>query len=1646
VNSGAVLTLDDGTTISGGGTGTLTIYSGNTLDIEAGSNGPGATLDGVAVTDNGALDIGDVASGATLTLDDGTTISGDGIGTLTINAGNTLDIEVGSNGPGTGATLDGISVTDNGALDIGEVNSGAVLTLDDGTTISGGGTGTLTINSGNTLDIEAGNNAEGPFGATLDGVSVTDSGALDIGDVTSGATLTLDDGTTIMGGGISTLTINSGNTLDIEAGSNGPGATLDGVGIVNSGGLIQIHDSATLTIADTVTLQGDGTVSLASTGDPTAIVGQSDDSGNPAQLENAGNTISGVGTIGDGTGDLVLANESGSSIDANVSGETLSLDTGNTIQNAGVLEATNGGVLQISDAVDGSGAIVVFGSTVDLNNSNAASDDVTFNGAGTLEVDSSPSDGSQIYTGTISGFGGGEAIDLTQLTYSPNETLSWTQGNNGNGTLTITDGGTTENIVLAGTYTNANFSLAPDSGSGTTVLSTELVANGGFETGDFTGWTASGNGQVVAGQEYANSGNYAVQIGDSDPDFKIDQTIATVSGATYQVQFWLEDATSPSAYFSASFGGTSLVNLTSLTYQGYTPYTFDVTASGTSADLQFTANGGGGTLYLDDVSVEPVLSAPAITVPGSQTIASGEPTALSSAVGLAETGSIGGESFTVTLTDTYGQLSATAVGDGDTVSGSGTTSLTITGSSSDVNTDLATLTDTDATVGSDTITLNATDSFGDSATEQTIAVTVGSSGGGGPSPPVAPDVSLSANVPTGYASGMFVAYDSDGDSVTITGATVAGTFGTISVEDDGNGNGFVSYTTGATADEAAAVAALGANSAVDSFTYTVTDDGTSQTAQGNIDVTLNATDDGATADFWVGGGESANWNEADNWSNGTAPDQNSDALLNLPVGVIVTDSEVSDDPNHLLEYGAGLLDIGNGAALVAGADSYVTNMTLEDGASFEVTQGNLYVAGTLTMDAGSSVLVDDGTLTIGPSGVIDVETDSPGSGVTLDGLMLINNGDIEVGAATSGAILTLDGGTSIAGGRLTMVLDSGEVEVSGTAVLDGVFVSNEYLLQLDAGATLTIADTVTLGGNIGGGEVLMEAGSKIAEASTDTGSIVSLDNSNNVIEGDGQIGDGTGFLALTNSQGGTIEATISSTTLTLYTGDAITNTGALAAINGATLLIDDAVSNNSNGDINAGNNSGVTGTVKIENTITNGTTTATVNAFAGSTVELDSATISGGKVTTAAASADPVLAAGIILGDGTSAIDDAFVINNGILEANGGLFTFNSSTTVSGTGIVEIVGGGTADFQDSFDQNVMFGSGGGTLILAQPASFDTSHVLTAASGSFASNDVLDLIGYATTDTASAGSFISGNDTTTLTIYDSSHDVVQTFTLAGNQSGTTWTVTADGSNTGIDVYDPPAVAVATIAAGASLDIGAPSRENVTFTGGTGSLVLNDPENFTGQIIGFTGTAPDAAHSDTIDLVGINYDSSHFAETYNSSTGLLTVTDGTHSASLTFDDFNATLDFASDGNGGTLITDPPAAGSAGHSSASAPVKWGMNFGDDKINFDTVQPGSQAVNAAAPDGEKAASVVGDSGHDNFVFHANLGAEANINLNSHADANVFASHPNTELAQQLTALTTPGPHAAAVFDLFHDDGLAPTGITPAQIHQMIQAGHLLH
>ncbi|MGA2893337.1 MAG: hypothetical protein ABSE22_10730 [Xanthobacteraceae bacterium] len=348
--------------------------------------------------------------------------------------------------------------------------------------------------------------------------------------------------------------------------------------------------------------------------------------------------------------------------------------------------------------------------------------------------------------------------------------------------------------------------------------------------------------------------------------------------------------------------------------------------------------------------------------------------------------------------------------------------------------------------------------------------------------------------------------------------------------------------------------------------------------------------------------------------------------------------------------------------------------------------------------------------------------------------------------------------------------------------------------------------------------------------------------------------------------------------------------------------------------------------------------------------------------------------------------------------------------------------------------NVFAVTNGETLVLLHPSSFSDEISGPSTGVLLNASDVIDLYGFDAVDTTATPGSYNGT-TTPLTVHDSSDGATVILTLVGNYSTSTWTVTSD-NNGGADIVDPPQAS--TIATAGTLELNSPSGETVTFAGGTGSLILDNPSSFTGQIVGFTGTAPDAAHSDTIDLVGINYDSPNFAESYNSSTGLLSVTDGSNTASFTFDNFNATLDFASDGNGGTLITDPPASSGATSSATSdAATDWGMKFDVDKIELDA---------GHGAEGQKAALVSLNNGTDTFVFHQDFGGENIASLNPHGEANELAGHSDTHLAQELATLISPDPHAQALFEQIHNDGLSPNGVTPAQVYHVAQAGHLLH
>jgi autotransporter passenger strand-loop-strand repeat protein len=142
---------------------------------------------------------------------------------------------------------------------------------------------------------------------------------------------------------------------------------------------------------------------------------------------------------------------------------------------------------------------------------------------------------------------------------------------------------------------------------------------------------------------------------------------------------------------------------------------FDVSLPGDFAGEHFVLSGDGE----GDTNISLRPGTPIVAAPASAIVAVGAPVAISG-VSLSEAAPASGETFTVRLTDRHGGLAASGGG----ISGSGTTSLTIAGSLSEVNADLATLTDEGAARGKDRLTIAASDSSGGTSANRKVAVTV----------------------------------------------------------------------------------------------------------------------------------------------------------------------------------------------------------------------------------------------------------------------------------------------------------------------------------------------------------------------------------------------------------------------------------------------------------------------------------------------------------------------------------------------------------------------------------------------------------------------------------------------------------------------------------------------------------------------------------------------------------------------------------------------------------------------------------------------------------------------------------------------------------------------------------------------------------
>jgi hypothetical protein len=456
----------------------------------------------------GAGVILDITSG-TFTLAEGTSTAGGGSGT---NAGT---VKVGA-----GATFDISGVFDNDTTGVlSAAAAGAIVDL-KGATISAG---KVSIAAGATLEATGG----GSLASTIAGSTVTDVGTL---LATGGTTLTLQNTTVNATGGMieasdaTAIMVLAGSRINkgtVQTGSDGvietlagTNSTLNGTTIV-ANTAVQVLDGSTLSLAGTianhgeidlessgdatilaitsnVSLSGSGSIALSdvpgSTTNEILAIGASNVS--PFKLATGTNTIGGAGAIGNGDGTLVFNVQAGGTLNANGT-HSLTIDTGRTVLNGGLMEATGSGGLVVQNALLNSGTLAADGGNVTVYgnltgsglhqlaeifsgdrmelksaaNTTAISfqDNNNTTDTGVLVLDHSSGVGAlAAFKGTTANFANdgtnSDTLDLQDINFASGVTWTFKEAANGQqGVLAMKDGlGDTTNITLLGQCLAAN--------------------------------------------------------------------------------------------------------------------------------------------------------------------------------------------------------------------------------------------------------------------------------------------------------------------------------------------------------------------------------------------------------------------------------------------------------------------------------------------------------------------------------------------------------------------------------------------------------------------------------------------------------------------------------------------------------------------------------------------------------------------------------------------------------------------------------------------------------------------------------------------------------------------------------------------------------------------------------------------------------------------------------------------------------------------------------------------------------------------------------------------------------------------------------------------------------------------------------------
>jgi VCBS repeat-containing protein len=195
------------------------------------------------------------------------------------------------------------------------------------------------------------------------------------------------------------------------------------------------------------------------------------------------------------------------------------------------------------------------------------------------------------------------AFDALQVGDNPTDQFNFTvddgQGHTTTTTLTFNITGADDNPLI--TAASATGSLTEDAGPA-------VIVNGGFETGDLTGWTSSSPAIQVQQLELGGGfGNFTADLGPTATFQTLSQAVSTTPGQHYFVSFTvIGDSEADSSPLNVSWDGTTLLSLSDVP-GGVNHYSFEVVGDGSlsTTPLQFTYADDGVGLLLDQVSVSP---------------------------------------------------------------------------------------------------------------------------------------------------------------------------------------------------------------------------------------------------------------------------------------------------------------------------------------------------------------------------------------------------------------------------------------------------------------------------------------------------------------------------------------------------------------------------------------------------------------------------------------------------------------------------------------------------------------------------------------------------------------------------------------------------------------------------------------------------------------------------------------------------------------------------------------------------------------------------------------------------------------------------------------------------------------------------------